>query len=60
MNSFQMGLERHPERASLMEEIIEGFKTSAGNFDAWYHELSQRERVLFKKWLQSMRDNPSI
>jgi hypothetical protein len=55
-----MGLERHPERASLMEEIIEGFKTSAGNFDAWYHELSQRERVLFKKWLQSMRDNPSI
>lgn len=59
MNSENVG--DHPNRRiEIMDDLIKGFKESAGNFEEWHNGLSQREKVLFKKWLQNMRDNPPI
>jgi hypothetical protein len=44
----------------MMEDIIDRFQKSAGNFAEFHKGMSEREKVMFKKWLQDMRNNPQI
>lgn len=38
-----------------LNQTIEDFLGSAGSFGSFYQEMSQRERILFKGWLHSLR-----
>ena len=41
-----------------LEQLIADFKASAGNFNQFHKELSEREKILFKGWLHQMRSTP--
>jgi len=38
-----------------LEELINDFKESAGNFLGFYETMDSREKTLFKGWLHSLR-----
>jgi hypothetical protein len=40
-----------------LEVLIQEFKNSAGNFATFNQNMDQRERTLFRGWLQQMRTN---
>ena len=41
-----------------LEVLVQEFKNSAGNFALFNRNMDERERILFKGWLQNLRNNP--
>jgi hypothetical protein len=38
-----------------LEQIIEDFKNSAGDFLKFYNGMDSREKVLFRSWIHKLR-----
>jgi hypothetical protein len=38
-----------------LEKLIRDFESSAGNFDKFHKEMDEREKSLFKGWMNRMR-----
>lgn len=38
-----------------LEQIVEDFKNSAGDFLTFYNEMDSREKVLFRSWIHKLR-----
>lgn len=43
-----------------LEVLIQEFKNSAGNFASFNRNMDERERTMFKGWLQQMRNVPGV
>ena len=43
-----------------LEVLVQEFKNSVGNFATFNRNMSARERVIFKGWLNQLRTNPAI
>lgn len=41
-----------------LEVLVQEFRNSAGNFAEFNKNMDARERILFKGWLQQMRNVP--
>ncbi len=38
-----------------LEQLIKDFEDSAGNFEVFYDNMDERERILFKSYLHDLR-----
>ena len=45
----------HMPKPRGLEQIIEDFKNSAGDFLKFYDGMDSREKILFKSWIHKLR-----
>jgi len=38
-----------------LETLVKDFTASAGNFEGFYNDMNEREKILFKGYLHSLR-----
>jgi len=43
-----------------LEVLVQEFKNSVGNFATFNRNMTQKERTVFKGWLNQLRTNPVV
>jgi superoxide dismutase len=43
-----------------LENLVEDFKSSFGNFQTFNKGMDAREKTIFKGWLNKLRANPAV